>query len=343
MPPRKFKLTLKNYFSEKRPHVSNSRMNDYLRSPAYYEEKYLGKNPDYKSKVTDPMKVGMAVDVWLTDSEKAFNKKYCRKFDRTVKRFKRSVKYGDDPETYIKETKLKIKQDDLYDKETGIIEKQLKKFGEDGVLSATIYDKALQVTKYIAAQPFWAEGDEDAYYQVPLEGEVEGLQMCGLPDRIDPLGDTRYRLIDLKVVSAMKTSSAKKWFWNAEEMGYLRQLALYQYLWAEKQGVPVKNIECCHAAASYVQPGITRVSLYVVPQSILDHAFEQVKEIAVKIKNKDFDEEPITWELAEQLGYENDNQKQDTSEWCTIEDGTPHKGSPEPGESELLAGSEEKS
>jgi len=295
-------------------------MNDYLKSRAYYADKYLNKNPDYEFKVTDPMKVGMAVDIWLTESKKAFDKKYCRKFERTVKRFKRTVKKTDDKELFEAETILKNKQDVVYDKESKIIEDQIKNHDEENVLSSTIYDKALQVAEYVAKQPFWYTNVDDAYFQIPLEGEVEGLQVCGLPDRIDPLGETHYHLTDLKVVSAMKNSSPKKWFWNAQEMGYLRQLALYQYLWAQKQGVPVTNIMCSHSTASYIQPGITRVALFRVPQAVLDIAMEEVREIARNIKDENFDDKLVTWNQAQKIGYENDNKEQDLSDWDAVED-----------------------
>jgi hypothetical protein len=207
---------------------------------------------------------------------------------------------------------LKREDPDLYEEQKQMDPKYL--------VTDTTMDKALQVAEYVAKQPFWKNGNEDAYYQIPLEGKVEGLLMCGLPDRIDPLGDQRYRLIDLKVVSAMKNSNKNKWFWNAEEMGYLRQLALYQYLWAQQQGVPVENVECAHATASYIQPGITRVALYIVPQAVLNAAFEQVQRIARLIKDKVFTEEPITWDNAETIGYENDNKEQDFSDWDVAED-----------------------
>jgi hypothetical protein len=279
----KFKLTLDNYYSPDRPHVSNSMMNDYLKSRAYYADKYLNKNPDYEFKVTDPMKVGLIADNILTRGEDEYQ----------VKVLKR-----DNPDLYEEQKQM----DPRY------------------LVTDTVMDKALQVAEYVAKQPFWYTNVDDAYFQIPLEGEVEGLQVCGLPDRIDPLGETHYHLTDLKVVSAMKNSSPKKWFWNAQEMGYLRQLALYQYLWAQKQGVPVTNIMCSHSTASYIQPGITRVALFRVPQAVLDIAMEEVREIARNIKDENFDDKLVTWNQAQKIGYENDNKEQDLSDWDAVED-----------------------
>ena len=54
--------------------LSNSKLGDYLKCPAYFRRKHILFT--VADKRTDAMLVGSAVDTWLTESKEAFEKKY---------------------------------------------------------------------------------------------------------------------------------------------------------------------------------------------------------------------------------------------------------------------------
>ncbi len=60
-----FRLTRKNYFSPKRPHLSNSQISDYILSPSYFHRKHVLHDLE-DEKPTPSMIRGMAVDAIVT-------------------------------------------------------------------------------------------------------------------------------------------------------------------------------------------------------------------------------------------------------------------------------------
>jgi len=261
MTKKKFKLTNKTYYSKDRPHLSNSQLNDYLKDPHYYKLKHIdGVIP---RKVTDPMKRGLLVDAVLTQPD---NNPY------EMKVLKR-----EDPELFEKQ----------------------KEVDDEFLLSSTYYEQAMQVIEAILDQPFWNDGIDKAIFQQVLEGEIEGMLFCGLPDRIDRTGELTWRISDLKVVNPIKLDSKKKWMFNAQEMGYLRQAAIYRKLWADLQGIPLENVEFYHIAAAFIEPRLTKIKLYEIESHLMDMAMDQVKELTRGIRDKKFESKVITWESAE--------------------------------------------
>lgn len=238
-------------------------ISDYLKSPGYYYKKHIGKT--IKRKVTDPMKRGSVVDAMLTQDSNPYQIKVLKK---------------DDPDLYEEQQEM------------------------DGhfLISETEWSKAQTVADHVRSQPIWSEGLEDANFQVLLEGEIEGLQVCGLADRINGLGDLRYRLIDLKVVNPIKIDHAQKWYWNVIEMGYARQMSLYQHLFAESQGIPSENVECAHIVGAFIEEGFAICKGFLLPQPLLDEAFSQCLEALRGIKHKQFNDPQITWADAETIG-----------------------------------------
>jgi len=263
MPRKKFTLTSETYFSKDRPHISNSQITDYLKSPAFYKKKYIDKKIEFN--LTDPMKVGLMVDAILTQPKNNY--------------FQKKVLKRDDPTVFATQKTL----DDRY------------------LLTPTNYDKAANIASYIDSQPFWKQGLKNALFQQVLEGKLNNSLVCGLPDRIDPLGDQKWRMTDVKVVSAMKISSPQKWLWNCLEMGYIRQAAMYRMLWAQKQGIPTTNIDFYHAVGTQVQEGLCQVKLYKLPESFIMQAEVEIDYALTGIKDKDFKDVPVTWGQAERF------------------------------------------
>lgn len=265
MPPKKkFKLTAKNYFSPDRPHVSTSMIKDYFRSPAYYKRKYIDKDPALKFKVTDPMKRGSVVDEILTGG--------------SVGKYTKKVYKKDDPKEYARQQKL----DDRF------------------VVGATYWDQAMQIAEDLEKHPVWGK-PKKATYQVVLNGEIEGLQVCGLADRVDIPKKGKIKLIDLKVVNPIKLDSPRKWLWNCKEMKYTHQLAMYQHLLAEMTKVSIDDIECCHVVAAYEDVGLTKVRAYKFSQDLLDEAFNELTQACKDIKELKFDQSFTEWKDAVEL------------------------------------------
>lgn len=259
-----FRLTRETYYSPARPHVSMSQVKDYMLSPRYYKRKYVDRDPELVFRVTDPMKRGMVVDELLTGEG--------------VMRYKGKVLKSEDFSKY-NEQKL---EDPRF------------------IVPKSYWEEALEIGGEVMRHPIWSWGiDGVARFQVILTGKIGGLRVCGLADRIDDLGDKKYRLIDLKVVSTAKISSKEKWMFNCQEMKYYHQLALYQYLFCESRQIPLGNVECCHVVGAYVQKGVVLVRGYRFGQEILNKAFDEVVSSLRGIKERRFDEGVIGWRDAD--------------------------------------------
>ena len=252
---------------------------------------YIDKSVTFKQ--TAPMVFGSIVDDKLTQGVT----RYEPKLKRTHSKFKRTCKKKDNAEQYDIETAFVKASDAAYDAETELIEEQVERVGEDFLVTQEVWDKTEEVVNAIKSAPFWQDGVENSMMQVPMKGTLQGATVCGMADRIDTLSsdDFRYRMIDLKTVSYLKTSTPQKWFHNCKEFGYFRQLALYRYLWAELQGIPLENITCHHAVASWVQDGLVTIKLFTVPEGILNAAFAELEMALSGILAGDFEDEKPTW------------------------------------------------
>ena len=292
-----FKLTNENYFSKDRPHVSNSHVGDYLKSPAYYKSKHIDKLTSFK--VTEAMKKGSVVDALLTQPG---NFPYEVKL-KPKPLFKRTCKASEDKELYKLQTAALEDSKVAKAERDQEIAQQLERCGADNLVTYTNWNQAHTLAAYISSQPFWQEGLETATFQQVLEGEIAGVLVCGLPDRIDCLGDGKWRITDLKCVAAMKISSPQKWMYNAIDMGYIRQAAIYRRLWAQLQGIPEKDVQFAHAVGSYVQDGLCKVELYEIPESFMAHAMIEIEWALTEIREGNFTERPITWAALQQLPF----------------------------------------
>lgn len=252
-------LKLENYYSPDRKHVSNSMISTYLKSPALYKKKYIDKTIRRKPP-TPAMVLGLMVDHVLTQPD---DFPYMRK-----------VLKKDDPEIY----EMQKEMDSQY------------------LVTDALWEKFEQIVETLDEQPFWQDGLKKARFQEVLAGEIEGVEVCGLPDRIDNLKDKKFRITDVKVVSMMKTANVHKWSRNAVDMGYVRQAAMYRELLAQKEGVSVEDIEFFHAVASFQEDGFVKIDLYKVEPGIMDHAFIEIREALQGIKKNIFPKQMLTWD-----------------------------------------------
>jgi len=251
-----FKLTQENYFDPNRPHVSNSQIGDYLKDPGYYKARHIDRTIEFK--VTDPMKIGSMVDEILTQDNNPY------------------------------QTKV-LKREDAAQFETQ------KTLDPRYLMTPAAYKKAWAIADHVNKQPFWTSGLEDAEFQTVLTSELHGTPVCGLTDRIDELKDGKYRISDLKVVSPIKISSPEKWIYNAIEMGYIRQAALYRYLFAQQYELNEEDIEFCHIVATQLQEGLCGVKLFRVSPELMEEAMDEIYIALRGIKAKQFDSPQVTW------------------------------------------------
>lgn len=258
----RFHLTLDNYFSPLRPHVSRTMITDYLKSPEYFKKKYIDRT--IKQKFTAPMQKGSMVDAILT---------------RNTNPYEYAVLKKEDPETFERQKTL----DPAF------------------LVTKALYYEAMAVVEEVKRQPYWQHNIENALFQTVLEGTLEGVLTCGLPDRIDPLGNMKYRMVDLKVVNPIKLSSPRKWLANAQEAGYIHQAALYQYLFAKEQGIPITNIQFAHVVAASVSPSYATSKLFIIPQELIDEAMLEVRSALQGIKAKNFEPKLLSWDEAVML------------------------------------------
>ncbi len=269
-----FKLTLTTYFDPKRPHMSVSQINDYIRSPEYFYKKHVAKSIPRKPP-TSPMKVGSYVDACLTNPKVA--KKYQQKFERTC---------------YAKDDR------ETYDSETQIIDAQ-KALGEEYVLSETEWLKGTQLVEFIKSQPFWQDGLLTAKLQQPMEMTLKGHLMCGLPDRMDWGKNGEFptlHIIDLKMSSFIKTSTPAKWFYNAREMGYIRQFAMYRLLACATLGLPKGLMTFSHAVGIWHEDGLVDAKLYTFPTYEIDKAERELVAALGEIAKKNFGRKMLSWD-----------------------------------------------
>lgn len=281
-----FKLTLATYFDPNRPHMSVSQINDYIKSPEFYYKKHVAKSIPRKPP-TSPMKVGSYVDACLTNPKVA--KKYQQKFERTC---------------YAKDDR------ETYDEETAIIEAQ-KAIGEDFILTDTEWMKGTQLVEFIKSQPFWQNGLQKAEMQNPMEmtliHPMSGVEflLCGLPDRMDWVGlgtpEAYLHIIDLKMSSFIKTSTHAKWFYNAREMGYIRQFAMYRMLACYTFGITRDRIRFSHAVGIWHEDGLVDAKLYTFPAYEIDKAEQEILNALEQIGMKNFGRKLLSWDDAVDL------------------------------------------
>jgi len=257
-------LKLEDYYKPDRPYLSNSQLNDYIMSPSFYKRKYIDKEEGLEFKVTDAMKRGLVTDDILTGDGKTYARKVLKKEDK-----------------------------EEYERQKGLDSRF--------IVSPTYYDQAIEIANFISEQPFWNQGLKKRIFQKPFTGKIYRTPVCGLPDWIDHLPDNHLRIVDLKVTSAVKLSSPKKWLWNCVEMGYLRQAAMYRFLVAKHYKIPEDSIEFAWAAATLVRKGVPRCVLFKAPDKMIDEAFEEIKHIIDQIEREKFEDEPVNWHNATDL------------------------------------------
>lgn len=262
-PTKPFRLTRRNYYSPKRPHISSTQLRCYLKSPSLYHKRYVEKLPEAQFVGGDAVKRGSIVDAMLTGGKNLYSV-------RVLKR--------DDPELYAEQQKH-----------------------PELLVSQTLVTQAQAMASEALRHPAWSEGMKKAKFQVLLEGEIEGVKVCGLADRVDFLDDGSVRLIDLKSTSPSAIRSARTWFWHSWDFRLDVQMAEYRELLAMKLGIEETKIRCYHFVVAYVEPGLVKVKAYEFPEDLLARGSADVHDALKGIAAGKFNENLVTWEDAELL------------------------------------------
>lgn len=250
-----FQLTDKNYYDKERPHISSSKINDYLVDPFFYKQKHvLGKIP---RKLTPAMQLGSFVDAELTDPKEAA--KYYVKPPRSRDKDPHAITQAmcDDGMLRVKE----VKRHPFWQREGA----------EYQIILEAYLDKKLQLS---------------------LEPSRLSVPICGKPDRVDFLDNGDIALMDIKCVNPTVVKTPKKWFYEACNRGYDVQFAIYRAILSLKTGVPVERIHCFHLCVTNENNFATAQLFYFTPQAI-DAVDTLWRDTAWLIKRKKFPQKSI--------------------------------------------------
>jgi len=149
---------MNNYFSIDNKHISNSKISDWLKDKNFFQRKHiLG---EIKQVETQPLRIGKAVDCWLTSGKNVFDKNYIAVSRRNLK---------NPPEDYIE---LPMKEYEAIQNMCEIVEKQqafqdLKDYRRQIILKKNI--DGLGIWKGICGIPDFLKIDGDNAIIVDLK------------------------------------------------------------------------------------------------------------------------------------------------------------------------------
>lgn len=254
----KYKLHQNNYHNSARPHLSNSQISDYLRSPDYYYKKHVLGEIEDDIAGRKSIQRGQLVDSMLTEnSTEPYQVKALRR---------------DDPKLY----------------------EEQKQMNPDHLVTQSTWDEAEQIATDVAETEAWHElldiGKPPVFQEI-LEGQVLNTQICGMADMIKEFDDT-LALIDLKTTT---NRTMDYWEKTCFERGYVRQLALYRDMLANEYGMKVTDIHCYHLVAAYVCEGLTRIEVFKFSHTTLNKAMWEIVDLIEKIENEEFDRPKVTF------------------------------------------------
>lgn len=251
-------LTPDLYFTPKNTAISNSKVSDFLKSKEYFFKKHIEHS---LPKVhTVPMKVGSIVDSLLCGEIPQYQVKVLKK---------------DDPNTFAEQ----------------------KHMDPDMLVTETQWRTAQNAAQAVTGEAFYQWYMQNkAEFQVLLQANYKGVEICGMADVVTRLGDIAY-IDDFKVVSQNKVTSEKTWYWNCMDYGYFRQLAVYRFM-LMVMFPEIKSVVCRHVAigkpAREEEP--FKIRLYQIHPVIIDLALKEfLNGVEAIDKEKDWVDPPITW------------------------------------------------
>lgn len=176
--------------------------------------------------------------------------------------------------------------------------------GDNSLISENDFRKAKIMATAVAATKFWQDMKEKATFQIILEGSIGGLQVCGKPDILWRRVDGDVQVLDLKTARESAARSPRSFEYQAIELGYFVQLAMYREL-LRQNGVEIQG-----QGFVVVGLGMDEVPLIHtvrVHPAALDAGWKAVLYAIDGIKNGRFDApEPKAWGEASWIGVPNE-------------------------------------
>jgi hypothetical protein len=215
------------------------------------------------------MKVGSIVDAIISGEEVRYSKKVLKR---------------DDPDLF----------------------QEQKEMDKELLVSENVWNDAIARAEAITSSSAykWYKKNK-AKFQVILQGDItvnsNVVPICGMADVITETKDTVY-IDDFKSTNLNKLQSAKKWFYNCIDSGYVRQLGAYRYMWRLMNPNDNRDIVCRHLVVAHSK-GVVKLKTFIFSEELLDFGesdfLQGVAEIVDRIARDDFEDEPTTWEDAE--------------------------------------------
>ena len=246
------RLTKKNYFTKDNMYLSSSKLKDYMNDPYYFYRKHVLHEVVFDK--TPSMRIGSAVDSYLTGSPARFRKEYVLAERRNLK---------NPPE--------------------GVCE-----------LTRKEYETAMDIIKAVSRTTVYKEIKKTFKSQVILSvdrpiGLFKGL--AGIPDWFKIM-DNMCTIIDLKTTSDV---SEKKFYYQALDMGYYFQQAVYQML-LKKKYPELSNFKSYILAVSNTGEPY-KIALFELDQERIEMNRVKVAALIEEISNtKDYKPQDLTWE-----------------------------------------------
>lgn len=161
------------------------------------------------------------------------------------------------------------------------------------------YNMIVGMCEHIENQDAYKELRQHQAQQIlQYEMDLNHFQgLCGIPDWFKMEG-THAIITDLKTA---RTVNPKKYYYNAMDLGYFRQQAMYQLLLANTHGA--KTFESRHIAVEKDTQGIYKVEVFILDQQHIDSEKIELQDILHSIKSeKHFAKCNVHWDNAITIG-----------------------------------------
>lgn len=259
-------LTDQTYYAANNGYLTSSKLKDYLKDPwFFYRRHILGDLPFEK---TPSMKIGSAVDCWLTESRAAFISKYEQKV-------------------------LKSEDKLVYETQKGMDEEYL--------LTENEMTKVIAICEACERTSLWQEikADKAWVFQAILKLDKKGGMgkffhgVSGKPDlyKIDASG-TRATIIDIKTANDI---NPRRFAYICQDFGYFFQQAYYQSL-LQAINPKIKQIDS-YLLALETDSYLNRVTFFKLNQATIDLEKVEIARLIDEIsKIKKFKPTDTSWD-----------------------------------------------
>lgn len=156
------------------------------------------------------------------------------------------------------------------------------------VLTERNWNKAIQIANHVERTDLWeAIMEYEPVFQEPLEGEISGVPVCGLPDLYYQVDASTIILYDIKTTRSSSLRSVRSWHFKCLDYGYYMQFALYRELLKQRFGKEVQ-VDCRHIAAAYEEEGLTTIKHYGIARMLIEEARKEIDVILKNMKTSEF-------------------------------------------------------